>query len=193
MRGRKPSWIACWVSEKAPEMMACEAMIVAAVASTDQGIVRPVGRELVERVLERARVGDEQGALAEVVEREAGQRDREPGQADGEAPEMAHVGVHRLAPRHGQEHRPEHGEADRSGAVQEKVERVESDWLRPERRAHARCREAEDAQDGEPHQHDRAEDAADEARSFPLHEEQDHEDGDRDAARSAARAGARRP
>ena len=39
-------------------------------------------------------------------------------------------------------------------------------------------------EDGEPDQHDRAEDAADEGRSFPLDEEEDHQDGDRDAARS---------
>ncbi len=29
MRGRKPSWIDCWVSENAPEMIACEAITVA--------------------------------------------------------------------------------------------------------------------------------------------------------------------
>ena len=34
MRGRKPSCIACWVTENAPEMTACEAITVATVAST---------------------------------------------------------------------------------------------------------------------------------------------------------------
>ena len=37
MRGRKPSWTACWVSENAPEMMACEAITVAAVANATSG------------------------------------------------------------------------------------------------------------------------------------------------------------
>jgi hypothetical protein len=37
MRGEKPSWIACWVIEKAPEITACEAITVAAVASTTIG------------------------------------------------------------------------------------------------------------------------------------------------------------
>ena len=37
MRGRKPSWIACFVIEYVPEMTACEAMTVAAVASATIG------------------------------------------------------------------------------------------------------------------------------------------------------------
>ena len=37
MRGRKPSWIDCWVNEKAPEMMAWLAMTVAAVANSTIG------------------------------------------------------------------------------------------------------------------------------------------------------------
>ena len=37
MRGRKPSWIACCVSEKTPEMIACEAMKAASVAKATIG------------------------------------------------------------------------------------------------------------------------------------------------------------
>ena len=37
-RGRKPSWTAWRVTEKAPEMTACEAITVAIVASTTIGI-----------------------------------------------------------------------------------------------------------------------------------------------------------
>ncbi len=37
MRGAKPSWTACRVSEKTPEMTACEAMTVAIVARTTSG------------------------------------------------------------------------------------------------------------------------------------------------------------
>ena len=37
MRGRKPSWMACLVIENAPEITACEAITVAAVASTTIG------------------------------------------------------------------------------------------------------------------------------------------------------------
>ncbi|MNW21321.1 hypothetical protein D3C71_2221690 [compost metagenome] len=34
----KPSWIACWVSEKAPEITAWLAMMVARIASSTTGI-----------------------------------------------------------------------------------------------------------------------------------------------------------
>ena len=37
MRGTKPSWMARLVSEKAPEMTACEAITVASVASSTIG------------------------------------------------------------------------------------------------------------------------------------------------------------
>ena len=37
MRGRKPSWIDCWVSENTPEMIACEAITVASVANATSG------------------------------------------------------------------------------------------------------------------------------------------------------------
>ena len=37
MRGKKPSLIACSVSENAPEMMAWEAMTVASVANATSG------------------------------------------------------------------------------------------------------------------------------------------------------------
>ena len=43
IRGRKPSWIACCVSEYAPEMIACEAMIVAKVARKDAAFAMVVG------------------------------------------------------------------------------------------------------------------------------------------------------
>jgi hypothetical protein len=52
-RGRKPSWIAWWVTEKAPEITAWLAMIVAAVAKNDQRQPRPFRRHQVERVLDR--------------------------------------------------------------------------------------------------------------------------------------------
>jgi hypothetical protein len=37
-RGRYPIWAACWVTENAPEMTACDAMTVAAVARITIGI-----------------------------------------------------------------------------------------------------------------------------------------------------------
>ena len=37
MRGRKPSWMACWVRENEPVITACEAITVAMVASATSG------------------------------------------------------------------------------------------------------------------------------------------------------------
>lgn len=37
MRGMKPSWIACCVTEKAPEITACEAMTAARLAMMSSG------------------------------------------------------------------------------------------------------------------------------------------------------------
>ena len=36
-RGLKPSRVACWAIEKAPEIVACEAITVATVATTTSG------------------------------------------------------------------------------------------------------------------------------------------------------------
>ena len=58
------------VSENAPEISACEAMTVAAVASATSGS-RPLGRQQEERILDRLRIGKHQRALAEVVEHRA--------------------------------------------------------------------------------------------------------------------------
>ena len=79
MRGRKPSRTACLVTENAPEMTACEAMIVATVARTtigkrlQCGSSRKKGFEIVGRVV------DDQRSLAEVVEGQGREHDGEPG------------------------------------------------------------------------------------------------------------------
>ena len=110
-RGRKPRFSACMVSEKAPEISACEAMMVAAVASTTKRQQRPRRGQHVERVLRRLGVAQHERSLAEVVEQQGRQHIEVPGQADGLGAEMAHVGVERLAARHHQEDRAQHEEA----------------------------------------------------------------------------------
>ena len=121
MRGRKPSWIACWVSEKAPVITAWLAMTVATVARITIG-ARSAGGAMMKNQSglahrpRRAAVAiqrlQREGALAEVVQRQAGQDEEQPGRLDRPAAEMAHVGVERLGPGHGQEHRAQHQEAD---------------------------------------------------------------------------------
>ena len=71
----------------------------------------PLRRELEERVVGRGRARQEERALAEVVQEERRKDEREPADADRPGPEVPHVGVERLAPRHGEEDRAEEEEA----------------------------------------------------------------------------------
>ena len=82
IRDRWPSRTACRVSEKTPEITACEAIIVAQVASPISGQSSQLGGQMVERVLQGCGLAQEQGALAEVVEHQGGQDETEPGEAD---------------------------------------------------------------------------------------------------------------
>ena len=72
---------------------------------------RPGRRQQEERLFGRLRIGQQQRALAEVVEQQRRQHQREPGDADRPLAEVAHVGVQRLAAGDHQEHRAEHREA----------------------------------------------------------------------------------
>ena len=80
--------------------------------------MRPLRRERVERAVDDRggiRLGEEQAALAEIIEGERRQRHAEPGDADRQRPEMAHVGVERFAARHRQESAADHDKGQRSG------------------------------------------------------------------------------
>ncbi len=59
--------MACLVSEKTPEMMAWEAMMVASVASTTMGIEQTVGNEMIKGVAGGLGVAQNQGPLAEII------------------------------------------------------------------------------------------------------------------------------
>ncbi len=113
MRGSRPICTAWRATEKAPEMTACEAMTVASVARIDHRDQRPVGRQVVERAFDGARLGEQQRPLAEVVEDQRRHDEGEPGEADRQAAEVAHVGIERLAAGDGQDHRTEGEEGQR--------------------------------------------------------------------------------
>ncbi len=124
-------------------------------------------------------IGQEQGALAEVVEHEAGERHAEPTQPDRQAAEMPHVRIHGFPARHRQEGGAEHSEADRRAGVDAGSSTAcqgLSAARTPGRPRNAG--EAEQPDGREPHQHDRAEDAADGLGPAPLHEEQADQDHD---------------
>ena len=99
------------VSEKAPEISACDATMAAAVAMRDHRIECPPRHQGIERVADGGRVGHQQRALSEVVEHQRRQDDREPGEADRPRAEVPHVGIQRLATRHDEHDRAEDEEA----------------------------------------------------------------------------------
>ena len=104
--------MACRVSEKAPEMRACDAITVAALERPTSASVAAPGRDhREERVLGRRRLAQDERALSEVAEHQRWHRQGEPGHADGARAEVPHVGVQRLATRHRQHDRAEDEEA----------------------------------------------------------------------------------
>ena len=157
----------------------------------DERIVRPLRGKRVERAVDdfgRIRLGEQQAALAEIIESKRGQRDAEPGDADRNRPEVAHVGVERLAAGHGQESAADHDEGDRPGMPE-----IGDSGQWAQRRKHGRfpddSHNAEDRGDDEPDQHDGSEQAADEGRAVALDEKQDDEDDDRQRNHEAAHLG----
>ena len=72
-------------------------------------------------------MGQQHGALAEIVEGQRRQDEAEPGGADRRAAEMAEIGVERLGSGHGQEHRAEREQPGRAVVDQEAeaMERVD--------------------------------------------------------------------
>jgi hypothetical protein len=61
-RGMKPSWIACWVTEKAPEITAWLAMIVASVARMTSGSRNHSGASRKKGLLDGRGVVDQQAS-----------------------------------------------------------------------------------------------------------------------------------
>jgi len=122
----------------------------------------------------RARVREQERALAEVIEEEGREHDRVPGRPDGPSPKMPHIRVEGLAARHDEEDGPQHEEPlaaivnkerDAVARVQREQDvRVRDDLPRPEH-----------GDNGEPHERDRAEHLAD-ARGPPLLDEKEGEE-----------------
>ena len=86
-------------------------MIAAAVASPTSGSSAQLGASQEERLMRRLGVGEQQRALAEVVQQQRRQHQREPGDPNRPFPEVPHVRVQRLTTRDDEEHGAEHGKA----------------------------------------------------------------------------------
>ena len=74
-----------------------------------EGDDAPFRHEPEERVLDRFGMGEEQRALAEIVDDEGGEDEAEPGDADRTASEMPEIGIESLGTGHGEADRAEHG------------------------------------------------------------------------------------
>ena len=70
----------------------------------------PIRRHHVEGVFHGLGLGQEQSALAKIIQRQARHDHAEPGQTDGLFTKVPHVGIQRLPPRDAQDHRAENDE-----------------------------------------------------------------------------------
>ncbi len=119
-------------------------------------------------------MGQQQTALAQVVQRQRGKGDQEPGQANRLLAEVAHVGVQRLGARQRQHHGAQGNEGNEAVIHQEgrrvqRIERGQDGWrLDDVDHAHA-------GQRGKPQHHDGGKIAADAGRAVRLYRIQRHQ------------------
>jgi hypothetical protein len=136
---------------------------------------RPVGRKAEERAPADGGIVEEQRDLPRIVKQQRRQHDGVPDCADRISPDMAHIGVQRLATGDRQEYGAQHREGPPT-AAQQKTDGV----IRVDRDQHARmARDAGDPEhrDGdEPEQHDRTEGLADDRGPAALDGEQPEQD-----------------
>ncbi len=119
----------------------------------------------------------EQRALAEVVEQQRRQHDREPGDPDRAGAEVSHVGIERLAAGHHQEHRPENQNAA-PAVAQEIADGIEGIGRGENRRMEDDLVQAEQGQNQEPHQRHRSEKGPDAGGPPALQNEESDNDDD---------------
>jgi hypothetical protein len=101
-------------------------------------------------------VSQDQPALAEIVERERQKYEREPGQADGGPPEMAHVRVQRLRTRYAK-HDGAHRHERYPTLMDDERRGIGRRQPLEDRRPSRDQAQAGERERGEPHQHHRTE------------------------------------
>ena len=125
-----------------------------------------------EGVLNLGRIGQQQRALPRIIDHQRRQDHPHPGELDRLAPEMAHVGIERLGPRHCQHDRAQRQERGPAVGGEEAhsvqwVQRVEDHRRIVEDVDDAQHRDGEEVED-----HDRAEQRADLGGAAALNHEQ---------------------
>ena len=133
------------------------------------------GEKPKERILDRARVTQNQGALGKIVEHERRENQPEPRQLDRLAPEMAEIGIERFAARHCQEHESERHQSD-PAMIGQKPDGVDRVGRREDMRIIEQMSEASHRKRKEPDQHHRPEQRRDPRGSTRLHGEQTDQD-----------------
>ena len=177
MRGSRPSDMACWAMEKAPVITAWLAITVTRVARITRGIRPQDGRHQEERIVDVLRMGDDEGALAQIVQHQSREHHAEPGEADGFLAEMAHVGIERFAAGDGQKHAAENQKRksrlfDQHANAIQRIEGIEYFEII------ADVNKAHEADDGKPHGGDGRKNRGDAGGAAILEQEQAEEHGE---------------
>ena len=139
------------------------------------GIQEHPGHQPIKRMDGRLRIFQHEGGLPEIVEQEGGKDQNDPGEADGAAPEMAHVGIQSLTARDAEHHGAKHHDA-----VQVIDDKEIHGMARVQGRQNSRrpqyLHQAQGGQGEEPKDHDGAENLADALRSLALDEKEAQQD-----------------
>ena len=136
-----------------------------------QGNQRPIGGQSVKRVIDSGWFVDQQGALAEVIEQQAGKYQVEPGALDRRASEVPHVGIKGLTAGHCEDDRAQdrNGYAGVVGQKQDAGDRVQGG---KNARGMNHLSQAHGPQGREPDKHHRAEYFADDRGAKAFHRKQ---------------------
>jgi hypothetical protein len=134
--------------------------------------------QFVKRTIGCLGIGENERALAEIVEQQRRQHQTKPRAADGGRTDMAHVGVKRFRTGQRKEHAAHHREGDERICQHEAgrlawTQRFENLGRRPD------IDDAEQGNNDEPADHDWAEQAADTRGPATLHHEQSDQDRER--------------
>ena len=155
---------------------------------------RPLGHAQEKRIADGIGAAQEQRTLADVIECECGQNQRQPGRLNRPAAEVSHVGVERFRPGNRQHHRTEADEAAPTvvgGEIEAVIgiERAQNGWVL------RNLIQPGGGQYGKPQQHYRAEQSADVLCAFTLDgkQQQQHRQRNRQHPMRQRRADNRQP
>ena len=138
-------------------------------------VMRPAWHHGVEQEARGGWPRQQQRALAEIIQQQGGQREIEPGPANGAGPEMAHIGIQRLAARHRQHHRTQRHKS-RPGLAQEQAHAIHRIDGAQDLRRLENGGSAQHTQHDEPQHHHRSEQLADCLGAAALDQEQSDQD-----------------